>query len=399
MRRPRGDLGSEGCMSVPGRAEVWRPVHHLIRRFNNRFVLAGLAAVVLLSLAGATWGYAALGKSVTLTLDGRPSHLTTRGATVADVLRARHLAIGPHDQVAPSLSTPISDGSAISVRFGRPLNLTVDGRRQTYWVTATSVAPALAEIGHSFGHASLSTSRDASIGRDGLALAVFTPKHVSVRLGTAAPTHEIVSAATVRDVLTQLGVSPDADDRVTPALDAPVTDHLRIGYDDVRTTTRSVTAEVVPFPVEKTSDGSMDTGTQKVTQAGVDGTRDVTYRITRVNGAVTSRAVVSQSLTREPVAEQVTVGTKAAAANFAGGSSVWDALAKCEAGGNWATNTGNGYYGGLQFSLGTWQANGGTGLPSNASRAEQIAVATRIRDASGGYGAWPACSASLGLPR
>ena len=62
-------------------------------------------------------------------------------------------------------------------------------------------------------------------------------------------------------------------------------------------------------------------------------------------------------------------------ANFAGGSSVWDRLAQCESGGNWAINTGNGYYGGLQFTLGTWQAYGGSGLPSNASRETQIAIA------------------------
>ena len=87
-----------------------------------------------------------------------------------------------------------------------------------------------------------------------------------------------------------------------------------------------------------------------------------------------------------------------AATNFAGGSSVWDSLAQCEAGGNWAINTGNGYYGGLQFNIGTWQAYGGSGLPSSASRETQIAIATKVRDANGGYGAWPGCAAKLGLP-
>jgi hypothetical protein len=77
---------------------------------------------------------------------------------------------------------------------------------------------------------------------------------------------------------------------------------------------------------------------------------------------------------------------------------VWDSLAQCESGGNWAINTGNGYYGGLQFNLGTWQAYGGTGYPHQASRETQIAVATRLRDATGGYGSWPSCSAKLGLP-
>ena len=68
----------------------------------------------------------------------------------------------------------------------------------------------------------------------------------------------------------------------------------------------------------------------------------------------------------------------------------WDAIAQCESGGNWAINTGNGYYGGLQFTLGTWQGNGGSGMPHNASRAEQIRVAENVLQ-SQGIGAWPTC--------
>lgn len=84
------------------------------------------------------------------------------------------------------------------------------------------------------------------------------------------------------------------------------------------------------------------------------------------------------------------------AATPANASSVnWDAIAKCESGGNWATNTGNGFYGGLQFTLGTWHANGGTGMPQNASREEQIAVAERVL-ATQGIHAWPVCGAHAG---
>ena len=68
----------------------------------------------------------------------------------------------------------------------------------------------------------------------------------------------------------------------------------------------------------------------------------------------------------------------------------WDAIAACESGGNWSIATGNGYYGGLQFSQGTWSANGGSGNPARASRAEQIRVAERVL-ASQGIGAWPVC--------
>lgn len=68
----------------------------------------------------------------------------------------------------------------------------------------------------------------------------------------------------------------------------------------------------------------------------------------------------------------------------------WDAVAQCESGGNWSISTGNGFYGGLQFTLGTWRANGGIGMPQNASRATQIAVADRVL-ATQGIGAWPVC--------
>ena len=97
------------------------------------------------------------------------------------------------------------------------------------------------------------------------------------------------------------------------------------------------------------------------------------------------------------VAAPAAAAPPAAPAVTYSGTSVWDDLARCESGGNWAINTGNGYYGGLQFNAQTWRAYGGTGLPHQNSKAEQIAVATRLRDANGGYGAWPSCSRKLGL--
>ncbi|CAN5856477.1 hypothetical protein BH23ACT10_BH23ACT10_25250 [soil metagenome] len=75
---------------------------------------------------------------------------------------------------------------------------------------------------------------------------------------------------------------------------------------------------------------------------------------------------------------------------------VWDRLAACEAGGNWSINTGNGYYGGLQFSLGSWRAVGGSGYPHRASRSEQIKRGKRLK-ARQGWGAWPSCTRKLGL--
>jgi hypothetical protein len=68
----------------------------------------------------------------------------------------------------------------------------------------------------------------------------------------------------------------------------------------------------------------------------------------------------------------------------------WDAVASCESGGNWHTATGNGYYGGLQFTMSTWRANGGSGSPHQASREEQIRVADNVLKTQGIH-AWPVC--------
>lgn len=94
-------------------------------------------------------------------------------------------------------------------------------------------------------------------------------------------------------------------------------------------------------------------------------------------------AVIGGALTVAPMALSLAGTASADGVN-------WDAVAACESGGNWAINTGNGYYGGLQFTMSTWRANGGTGSPHTASRAEQIRVAENVLR-SQGIGAWPVC--------
>ena len=97
-------------------------------------------------------------------------------------------------------------------------------------------------------------------------------------------------------------------------------------------------------------------------------------------------AVVTGALVAVPLG--MATGTASAATHN------WDGVAQCESGGNWAINTGNGYYGGLQFSQSTWAANGGTGSPHTASKAEQIRVAENTLQ-SQGPGAWPVCGQYL----
>ncbi|MEZ5091785.1 ubiquitin-like domain-containing protein [Nocardioides sp.] len=369
---------------------------------RRRLLVGGIVTATLLTVAGGAYGYTALSHPVTLTIDGKPEQVRSFADSVGGVLDSQGIVVGAHDRVAPGLDEAVTDGTKISVQYARHVELTVDGKTQAAWVYATDVQGALAEMGRGYHGAELSTSRSASIGRDGLALHVVTKKRLKVRLGAHDVRIEKLPALTVGDALERLGVKIHRHDRVRPGLDTKIGDGDKLVLTRVKIVRSKVKGEPVAFRTVKQDDSSAYVGETTVARAGVKGARNVVYKLTYENGELVARKVVRQKVTRQPVNALVKVGTKekpAPAANFAGGSTVWDALARCEAGGNWAANTGNGYYGGLQFSLGTWHAYGGTGYPHQHSRAEQIAVATRLRNAQGGYGAWPGCAAKLGLPR
>jgi len=374
----------------------------IARLVNSKITLVTLVTAVILALAGTTYGYNALSNQVTLSQDGQPQEVTVMGDTVGDVLDAEGIELGEHDQVFPSIDETVTDGSAISVRYGRPLEVNVDGEQKTYWTTATEVGSALTDLGLRFAGADLSVSRGGSIDREGMSLAIVTEKTLKVKIANKKVITRDVAALTARDALEQLGVKIDKHDKITPGGSRDLVDGDKIVFTDIRVVTKRIKGESLDFTTVERSDDSMVEGETSVIRSGKAGLRNVTYRITYRNGELVARRVLQQQVLDSPLSAIVAVGTKEAAPapNFAGGGTVWDALAQCESGGNWAINTGNGYYGGLQFNLGTWQSYGGTGYPHQASRETQIAVATRLRDANGGsYGSWPSCSSQLGLPQ
>ncbi|MET0980091.1 MAG: transglycosylase family protein [Candidatus Saccharimonadales bacterium] len=177
-------------------------------------------------------------------------------------------------------------------------------------------------------------------------------KPADVKTVKIAPGDSLVKIATEKDLTVQQLF--DANDKIKhPSLIFPG-DEIRIPAKDEKLTTRPMPADAVVEPA--------------------------------VPAPVAAESVAPASARSAP---------RAAAPAVAGGS-VWDQLAGCEAGGNWAINTGNGYYGGLQFTISSWQAVGGSGLPSDASREEQIQRGEMLL-AKQGWGAWPACTAKLGL--
>ncbi|QOV39326.1 LysM peptidoglycan-binding domain-containing protein [Streptomyces ferrugineus] len=126
-----------------------------------------------------------------------------------------------------------------------------------------------------------------------------------------------------------------------------------------------------------------------------DNTHDNARKTSKASNGSRTRttAVLAGAALLAPLGLLAATGNAAAA-----DSGVWDRIAQCESGGNWHINTGNGYYGGLQFSASTWRGFGGTAYAptaDRASKAQQIAVATKVQRAQG-WGAWPTCSARAG---
>ena len=368
---------------------------------KSKAALAALVTTVTLALLATAAGYLVLNKNtITLSLDGVAAEVSTRAETVADVLDEEGIEVGDHDVVAPALDTPVDDGTRIAVKFGRPLTINLDGEKSRHWVTATDVTTALDQIGVQVGGANLSTSRGAEISRSGMRLVIATPKKVTFAIAGAKPVTERVAVLTVGQALEEQGVRFDKDDIVSPRPSKVLDNHDKITVTKVRVVKKRVDDESISYSTETTPDDTMLEGDEKTVRSGRAGHRDVTYQLRYENGKLVGRKVLDVRNYVAPVNALVKVGTKEPAPElvvsapvYSSGGTVWDAIAQCESGGNWAANTGNGYYGGLQFSLSTWQAYGGSGLPSENSREQQIAIAERVRAASGGYGAWPNCGA------
>jgi uncharacterized protein YabE (DUF348 family) len=355
------------------------------------------------ALVSGTAAYATADTTVELTVDGKTQQVRSHGETVADVLEAADVDVSERDVVAPSLGSPVEDGEDVVVRHARELTLTVDGKTKTHWTTALTVGDALSDLNVRAAGARLSASRSTPLGREGLDLTVNSPKDVQIHVDGQVLSVTTYTA-TVAEVLADAGVTLGASDTLSVAPDSPTVDGLVVALTRMATG-QLVEEHAVQFATEQRESADLYRGEKRVEQPGRAGARTLTFEQVTANGQEVGRRLLSDVVTAQPMTQVVLVGTKdrpapppsrSAGRAPVGGGGVWDRLAQCESGGNWAINTGNGYYGGLQFSLGTWRAQGGSGMPHQNSREQQIAIAERVL-ASQGWGAWPACTRKLGL--
>ncbi|UEL29652.1 MULTISPECIES: resuscitation-promoting factor [Micrococcaceae] len=359
------------------------------------FVKVGAQLLVLCALVVGLVAFVGNNKTITLNVDGKVSSVQTFGGTVGQVVKSANLELNPADRVSPAVDASVQNGTVINVNKAKEVKVSLDGAEKTVNTTAQDVAGLVTELGVASA-SSVSVPKDAQLSVAGSYVSISTPKSVSIvadgKVDTATTT-----AGTVGKVLEDAGLTLGANDRTSQPANAHVVNNMVIKVSRVDNSQTAVTSEAVPFETVASESAELLKGEKEVTQKGAAGKLEKTFKLVMVDGREASRTLVSETVSVQPVAEKVTVGTKpkpvaqagpAAAGTNTGAAApammneaMWDKIAQCESGGNWSINSGNGYYGGLQFDIRTWIGSGGGAYAPNASlatKAQQIDIANRV---------------------
>jgi uncharacterized protein YabE (DUF348 family) len=353
------------------------------------------ATLLVLTFAG---GFAvAAHKTVTLTVDGTQMTVATMKSRVIDVVKENGFDVGERDDLYPAANEPVQQSDSIVLSRSRPLQISLDGENsRQVWTTASTVQEALAQL-QMTDKAPAAASRGSRVPLAGMSLPVVSAK--TVQLNDAGVTRTLhLAAPNVAGLLEAAGVPLEQKDAVVPGAWSPVVDGMQIQVTRIRI---DKVTERGPMPPnnKQIPDVTLNMSRQVVDDPGTAGTQDVTFAVAKVNGVETGRLPVANVVVVPARDGVLRIGAKPgtevpAVANGA----QWDTLARCESTGNWAINTGNGFYGGVQFDQNTWERQGGLRYAPRAdlaTREEQIAIAevTRARQ---GWGAWPVCSGRIG---
>ncbi|HUH72087.1 MAG TPA: resuscitation-promoting factor [Mycobacterium sp.] len=358
-----------------------------------RLVVGGL--LLVLAFAGGVAVSAC--KTVTLTVDGIAMRVTTMKSRVIDIVQESGFAVDERDDLYPAGDVQVHDAVNIVLRRGRPLQISLDGHDvKQVWTTASTVDEALAQLAMT-DTAPAAASRSSRVPLAGMALPVVSAKTVQINDGGVTRMVHL-PAPNVAGLLSAADAPLLESDQAVPIATSPIVDGMEIQV--TRNRIQRVT-ERIPLPpnARRVEDPEMNMSRQVVEDPGSPGTQDVTFAVATVNGVETGRLPVANTVVTPARDAVVRVGTKPGTdVPAVTDGSIWDAISGCEAGGNWAINTGNGYYGGVQFDQGTWERNGGLRFALRAdlaTREEQIAIAEVTRQRQG-WGAWPVCSGRAG---
>jgi len=279
-------------------------------------IILSIVGVMTVSLAGTGVNFV-FGRDVTVVLDGEPTTITVVHGSVAEVLAAQGIELGPRDQVRPDLATVVGDKMVITVDYARRIDLTLNGRNGYYWTTSHDVAGVLDSLGLGLASVRLSAPTETYIPRDGLSLSVDTAFDVHVTAdGKTKPVHAF---GTVAEALQALGLTWDEDDIITPDPGAALKDGLEISL--VRVDVKTITREKpIPYTTQNSDDPNSPRGLVTVITAGSKGVMRQTVDQILHDGKVTQETVTAETVVRKPVTEVTKTGTKAPTVTVSPGS-------------------------------------------------------------------------------
>ncbi|MGP4002580.1 ubiquitin-like domain-containing protein [Streptomyces sp. 8N706] len=384
---PAGAVGGRAAARLAARRKRAAERPEALRRLVPQ-------ALVVAFLAGGTSAFIAQDKSIKLSVDGVPRTLHTFADDVEELLDEEGVPYGAHDIVAPAPGQALAAGEEVVVRYGRPVTLTLDGRRQQVWTTARTVAGALRQLGVRADGAYLSASRHSAISRRGLSLDVWTERTLTFMADGREHTLR-TNAATVREAVEEAGIVLHGEDTTSVPPDSFPRDGQTISVLRI-TRGEQVREQPIPYRRVEHADPHLFSGTEVVDQQGRQGAKRVTYEVRTVNGVKQKPRKLRSDVVRKPVDEVVRVGTAPVPASVAGADGLnWAAMARCESGGRPGAVDASGTYGGLyQFDTPTWQALGGRGRPQDAPAAEQTYRAKKLY-VQRGASPWPHCGRKL----
>jgi resuscitation-promoting factor RpfB len=328
--------------------------------------------------------------------DGVQQTVPSREPTVGDLIAKLHITLNQGDVVEPNEATHINqDKFRINIYRAVPVEIIDNGQKNFTFSAATTPRAIAVQAGYKL-YAEDELTRTPTtdfISQESIGEAVIIKRSVPISLilyGTpiVARTH----SDTVGEMLKEKNIMLHNGDTVQPAPDTPITANEQIFILHKGETVVTAT-QPIPAPIQQINDPTLSTGTSAVRQQGVAGTLLITYIVDAQTGTKTQLQSVQLS---PPVPEIIARGTAPVSSTL----SEWLLkLRTCESNGNYQDDTGNGYYGAYQFSLGSWDRLGLSGLPSDAAPAVQdSAIIQNTNDSGGGLASQnPGCYYKTGI--
>lgn len=280
-----------------------------------------LVAVLSLLLAGMmAFVLTACAKDVTVTVNdaGTSTEIQTKtDQTIGDILAEAQITLGDKDEVEPAADTKLTeDITAITIKRYAKVTFVKDGEEIAVELVGATVEEALKAAGVTLAEGEEADADPAAYVKDGMTVTIT--KEVKVTLTDGGEKKEITTkAATVQALLDEQSITLGADDELSEKPETKLTDGMKITVNRVEYKEETKT-ETIDYTTEEQYSSSMAQGTSQVTQAGAEGEKEVTYKVKYVNGKEKEREVVSEKVTKDPVARIVTYGTKAAEQKPAG---------------------------------------------------------------------------------